>query len=494
MSDLRNSINRIVSNTKRNRAGNQQPYVPAGNGDESGEYADMVSGSNIHYTAPTPMPPTTERVKKTSRLGEIKSLKQKNAIYEHIRYKTDYNYSMESIIRDLRYYDGSFGDLSNFTDDELKDMIEQVKDIEANQGEESVYYLKGGKWYLTKNKEKLDLIGQKYYTKEEKEAYDKKKIDKQGKQSTIDGEINKIFGDNCLVNFGKGYDNEYLTQIRDYSAKIVNDFPELNGFVRGIGDRNSLMKYSQAIALQNLDENKVQEEALKIQERARSYGRDISLEEATKQAKTKLSQGFNLSRGGRSWLAYWSPSQKCLVMLPKSNEDISNIESRYISNWHSSNKLMGTYCHEFGHGIVSLCESMYNEKRARFGTIFNDTRTRELNEAWQEFNNAIGDKLRENQNVDFENEVIKRYNNSFGTNYDSIRTIERNGGEFAIYRIKQEVKRDGIRPYKLSQYGNTNRDELIAESFSAYYTDMNNEFANSIVDIVKNYYNKLRSL
>ena len=50
MSDLKNGINRLVGNTKRNRAGNQQPYVPAGNGDESGEYADMVSGSNIHYT------------------------------------------------------------------------------------------------------------------------------------------------------------------------------------------------------------------------------------------------------------------------------------------------------------------------------------------------------------------------------------------------------------------------------------------------------------
>ena len=52
MSDLRNGINRLVGNTKRNRAGNQQPYVPAGNGDESGEYADMIHGSNKHYTNP----------------------------------------------------------------------------------------------------------------------------------------------------------------------------------------------------------------------------------------------------------------------------------------------------------------------------------------------------------------------------------------------------------------------------------------------------------
>ena len=36
--------------TKRNRAGQQQNYVPQGNGDASGEYADQASGSNKHFT------------------------------------------------------------------------------------------------------------------------------------------------------------------------------------------------------------------------------------------------------------------------------------------------------------------------------------------------------------------------------------------------------------------------------------------------------------
>lgn len=35
--------------TKRNRAGNQQPYVPEGNGDASGEYADG-EGINVNYS------------------------------------------------------------------------------------------------------------------------------------------------------------------------------------------------------------------------------------------------------------------------------------------------------------------------------------------------------------------------------------------------------------------------------------------------------------
>lgn len=36
--------------TKPNRAGQQQNYVPQGNGDASGEYADQASGSNKHFT------------------------------------------------------------------------------------------------------------------------------------------------------------------------------------------------------------------------------------------------------------------------------------------------------------------------------------------------------------------------------------------------------------------------------------------------------------
>lgn len=34
--------------TKRNHAGNQQPYIPAGNGDPSGEYGDNATGGNVH--------------------------------------------------------------------------------------------------------------------------------------------------------------------------------------------------------------------------------------------------------------------------------------------------------------------------------------------------------------------------------------------------------------------------------------------------------------
>ena len=38
--------------TKPNKAGQQQPYVPAGNGDASGEYGEHGTGSNRHYASP----------------------------------------------------------------------------------------------------------------------------------------------------------------------------------------------------------------------------------------------------------------------------------------------------------------------------------------------------------------------------------------------------------------------------------------------------------
>ena len=38
--------------TKRNKAGQQQPYVPEGHGDASGEYAEHGTGSNQHYASP----------------------------------------------------------------------------------------------------------------------------------------------------------------------------------------------------------------------------------------------------------------------------------------------------------------------------------------------------------------------------------------------------------------------------------------------------------
>ena len=48
--------------TKPNRSGQQQNYVPQGNGDASGEYADEATGSNVHFTSfKKPDEPTEEK-------------------------------------------------------------------------------------------------------------------------------------------------------------------------------------------------------------------------------------------------------------------------------------------------------------------------------------------------------------------------------------------------------------------------------------------------
>lgn len=55
--------------TKMNRAGNQQPYVPQGNGDASGEYADNERGSNVHY-APKETPKSDSSTKSIDKPSE----------------------------------------------------------------------------------------------------------------------------------------------------------------------------------------------------------------------------------------------------------------------------------------------------------------------------------------------------------------------------------------------------------------------------------------
>ena len=56
--------------TKRNHAGNQQNYVPAGHGDASGEYGDNATGSNKHIQF------TSFKKPKETRSKEIWTYKQ----------------------------------------------------------------------------------------------------------------------------------------------------------------------------------------------------------------------------------------------------------------------------------------------------------------------------------------------------------------------------------------------------------------------------------
>ena len=71
--------------TKMNRAGNQQPYVPQGNGDASGEYADNERGSNVHY-APKETPKSDSSTKSIDKPS--KEPAEKKTVNENIDVNT----------------------------------------------------------------------------------------------------------------------------------------------------------------------------------------------------------------------------------------------------------------------------------------------------------------------------------------------------------------------------------------------------------------------
>lgn len=70
--------------TKLNKAGNEQPYVPQGNGDASGEYADNQSGSNKHFKVFKK--PTEPQNKITESVDELKKqLETEKGIFNRSR-------------------------------------------------------------------------------------------------------------------------------------------------------------------------------------------------------------------------------------------------------------------------------------------------------------------------------------------------------------------------------------------------------------------------
>lgn len=72
--------------TKRNHGGNQQEYVPAGNGDASGEYADNASGSNIHFkTFKKPENDTNKGTQSETKLPKEKKEKKDQPSKPHIQ-------------------------------------------------------------------------------------------------------------------------------------------------------------------------------------------------------------------------------------------------------------------------------------------------------------------------------------------------------------------------------------------------------------------------
>ena len=500
--------------TKLNKAGQQQPYVPQGNGDASGEYADNASGSNKHFTNfSAPEKGATTDVGKTE--TSKKKLKERLPLNDSIEHymKEDYKsylrygFSKDRIKERITQHllDGDYGAFAR-PNDELNSKYEDFYDSMSEWLEENkpqkYYYKKGNKWVETYDK--WDFSNRKYYTESEYQEKLAQEQIKNLKQSKYDVEVNKIFGENCAVAFGKGYSDEYMGEVVKASQNVANDFPDMKGFIKAIGDRNSLEKLTQARARESLTEENINKVANEIiQNQKEIFGRDISLEDAKEKAKQQIiNSGLTLTRSGSRTLAYWSPSQRALVMLPKTakdNADANQVEY-YKQNWHSSDKPMATYYHEFGHAIDSMVSDYIRKKETELANgkasyeKINKFRTMK----W-EFHQELQELAQKNISSQYNEEYVKRYNKIAGTNYEDKRELDKaisRAYSRTIYDTESEVKesleRDGIKKYIVSKYGATNGQEFLAECFSAYYTGMNNELANKVVETVKKFYNDIR--
>ena len=513
--------------TKPNKAGQQQNYVPQGNGDASGEYADNQSGSNKHFTnfqqpesKPQANGETTDVGAKFGIGGGTeetnkKKLKERlqfgDTIEENLKrdYKRylDYGLSRDSIKERLTEHliDGDYGSITRPRSEwqsQYKDFYDSMSEWMEENKPQKYYYKRGNKWVETYDK--WDFGNRKYYTESEyKEKLAQEQV-KNLKQSKYDVEINKIFGENCAVAFGKGYSDEYMGEIVKASQQVANDFPNMSGFIKAIGDRNSLEKLTQARARESLTEENITKVANEIiQKQKQIFGRDITLEDAKEKAKTQiLNSGLSLTRSGSRTLAYWSPSQRALVMLPKTAKDNAdaNQVSYYEQNWHSSSKPMATYFHEFGHAIDSMVSDYAKQKETELanGKASYEKVSKFRTMKW-EFHQELQELAQKNISSQYNEEYVKRYNKIAGTNYQDKHELDK-----ALNRaysrvaydttneVKESLKRDGIKKYNVSEYGATNGQEFLAECFSAYYTGMNNELANKVVERVKKFYDDVR--
>ena len=479
--------------TKPNRAGNQQNYVPAGNGDASGEYGDNATGSNIHFKV----------FKKPARTSEL-SKKQIKEIGNYVRGRDfEDEEKLNRLLRTLRYYDGSFGDLTNFSDDDLKEIVNELGNTRLST--DIVWYKDGSKWKGTHNVGLLEKIGVEYFTAEEKDKKIKEANAKlvEKSQNEQDRTIQKIMGDNCVVCFGKGYSKDDLEQVVKDTETYTKDFPELKDNIRLMGDRNNLEKYYNA--LQDLQEPTEEEIAAKINQIKKFtlfYGaQGEELEKKYRdEAIKRLKQPLKLSRINRAY-AYWSPSEKAMIYMGKMKSfDGTQSQRNFDINWHSSNKTNGVYCHEMGHAVdyalAQKYEKVYNKLKNGYtdgysqDNVDNYNKLSKLQSEYQNFRNKINELSNQNFSSEYKEKFNALFKEKTGLDYGSM-NYSREKYE-AENEVKKELQEQGIRKYALSEYGTTNIKEFVAESFSAYYTDMKNPLANQVVEAFKDFSKKLR--
>lgn len=326
-----------------------------------------------------------------------------------------------------------------------------------------VYIKKGGKWYLIPNTdeniERLKNQNIKYYTKQEMEEEENNKTNKilENSQTQEDKNIEKVFGNDCTVCFGKGYEQATLNQIENDTKILVNEWEDLKTHVKMMGDKNNLEKFVKAkLQSKPITEEEIEEEVNRIKSFYFMSSKTDIRDAAIKNINSKRS--FKLANV-RNAYAYWQGGKtRAMVYLPimkKTTQEQK--EQEYAENFKSSNKSNGTFFHEMGHAIHDMVTSM-NKDLTEKASEMPDNR-------YENFVSII--KPLRQARIEFENKIIELK----GKNYN-----------------KDENR------YNISRYGATNSNEFIAECFSAHYTGMNNQLADETVEEVRKYYNKLKEI
>lgn len=512
---------------KINKAGQQQEYVPSGNGDASGEYADD-GGSNRHFTA---FKKPEEAVKKEDEtvveennngivVEDEKEEEQKveteqpkkdlsQLLVNKLSKKTrrdviEYTYgtkgsdwyTKDRIARAIRYYMTLNEDDVNLSNEEIDQMIDEIQDLKFDKTDDWYYMKKGQKWVLTKDKDYQEFLGNKVYSKDEREAFEKAKSAKNlNNQNETDKQIEKIMGGSTTVCFGKGYSKEQLDSIKTATENLTNDFDGLKGYVNAMGDRTNLENYLNAVKKsKELTEEQIQNEINKIKGWCTYYG-DNSDERYRQQAIRNLQGEVKLSRLTRAY-AYWSPSDRNMIFMPKMKDAVESLKNDYENNWHPTPDEISVYYHEMGHATDYMISN-------KVRTLCNDLRNTnwEKYEELRQIERKFYDSFRELRNQNYNSEYNKAFNDAFKEKYgilpddmNAYRILQEKGTTsfYAKYEIKKELAKKGINKFNVSEYAATNEQEFLAECFAAHYCNAKNELSEKVFNLTKEYYNKVK--
>ena len=342
-------------------------------------------------------------------------------------------------------------DLNNLSDEELDNLITLFKDAINKRSDEWKYIKQGSKWAMTRYHELAELMGEKLYSEEDKIAEEENKNLKvlEKSQTPEDKRIQSLFGEGTQVCFGKGYSKESLQQIEKATETLTNEFGELKGYVKLIGDRNNLEKYLNAQKdTKKFTDSQINTEMENI--RQLNIGHDIEESHLRNMALSNLrGRKIELIKRNNAY-AYWYDTQKlmCFMGTMKKTSDV-DIALEHAFNFKSSNKAISVYYHEMGHAIDHMLNKMFSDK----------------------MHNALGKPETYNPLAELQRAYNKQKQELIAQNYN-----------------KETGK------WNLSKYGATNDDEFVAESFGAHYTDMNNELATKCVNLIKETIEKLRGM